>query len=166
MNINNLNQIPQLLYNRIVSSKQVVDRVPTISSLRQYPKLTDQALQEEGKNEQVKNEAIKKEEDKKTVNDLIRKSNRCIISISSLFPWTFFPNTIHVEESRVTFIFRQFLAKGRHTPRTGKDRLLQICFIGPEPVIFLGLQVEWKLSSRQLAASDGYRGQALRRGLV
>ena len=31
-------------------------------------------------------------------------------SISSVFPWDFFPNTINVEESRVTYIFRQFLA--------------------------------------------------------
>lgn len=72
-------------------------------------------LQEEGKKEQAINVATKKEEDKKMVNDLIKKSNRCIISISSHFPWTLFPNTIEVEESRVTIIFRQFLASQSHS---------------------------------------------------
>lgn len=98
MDINTLRQIPHTLFARIASDKK-----------------TDQALQEEGKNEQTKNEATKKEEDKQTVNDLIKKSNRCIISVSSTFPWTLFPNTITVEESRVTFIFRQFFASQTHS---------------------------------------------------
>ncbi len=115
MDINILSQLPQLLYTRVVPDKQATDRVPAISSVRSYPRLTDQALQEEGKNEQTINEATKKEEDRQTVNDLIKKSNRCIISISSLFPWDFFPNTIQVEESRVTFIFRQFFASQSHS---------------------------------------------------
>jgi len=77
--------------------------------------IRDRMLQEEGKKEQAINVATKKEEDKKMVNDLIKKSNRCIISISSHFPWTLFPNTIEVEESRVTIIFRQFLASQSHS---------------------------------------------------
>jgi hypothetical protein len=82
---------------------------------RKTQSLKDQALQEEGKNEQMINKATKKAEDKQTVSDLIKKSNRCIISISSQFPWTLFPNTIEVEESRITFIFRQFLASQSHS---------------------------------------------------
>jgi hypothetical protein len=58
----------------------------------------------------MKNEATKKEEDRQTVSDLIKKSNRCIIGISSHFLLQLFPNTIEVEESRVTFTFRQFLS--------------------------------------------------------
>lgn len=83
--------------------------------IKTFSQIPEQVLQEEGKNEQTKNEATKKEEDKQTVSDLIKKSKRCIISISSLFPWDFFPNTIEVEESRVTFIFRQFLASQSHS---------------------------------------------------
>ena len=82
---------------------------------RKPQSLKDQALQEEGKNEQTINTAVKKAEDKQTVSDLIKKSNRCIISVSSHFPWTLFPNTIEVEESRVTFIFRQFLTSQSHS---------------------------------------------------
>lgn len=75
----------------------------------------ERTLEEEGKDDYAKHQATKIEGDKQTVNDLIAKSNRSIISISSLFPWDFFPNTIRVEESRVTFIFRQFLSSQSHS---------------------------------------------------
>lgn len=73
------------------------------------------SLQQLGKDQQVKNQAVKEEVDKQTVEELVKKSNRYIISISSLFPWTIFPNTINVEESRVTFIFRQFMSSQSHS---------------------------------------------------
>ncbi len=115
MDIKILRQIPQTLYARIAAKKQVPNHTPAVSPVLDIPRSTDQALKEEGKNEQTINEATKKEEDKQTVSDLIKKSNRCIISISTRFPWTLFPNTIEVEESRVTFIFRQFMASQSHS---------------------------------------------------
>jgi uncharacterized membrane protein YheB (UPF0754 family) len=115
MNINILSQLPQSIYTRSTADSRVTDRVIPVSSVRRIPKLTDQVLQEEGKKEQTINEATKKEEDKQAVSDLIKKSNRCIISASTHFPWTLFPNTIEVEEDRVTFIFRQFLASQSHS---------------------------------------------------
>jgi len=75
----------------------------------------DQANTEMGINEFAKNTATKNEADKEMVNDLVKKSNRRIISISSVFPIDLFPNTIYVEESRVTFKFRQFLATQSHS---------------------------------------------------
>lgn len=75
----------------------------------------DQDLTQSGINENTKNIATKKEEDIQTVNDLVKQSNRCIISISSLFPWDLFPSTIDVEESRVTFKFNQFLSSQSHS---------------------------------------------------
>ncbi len=59
--------------------------------------------------------AEKNEADKQMVNDLVKKSNRRIISISSSFPWSFFPDTIEVEESRITFKFSQFLSSQSHS---------------------------------------------------
>jgi len=80
------------------------------------PKIQEERiLEEKGKDKNIENQAIKKEEDRQTVNDLVMKSNRCIFSISSLFPWDFFPNSINIEESRVTFIFRQFLSSQSHS---------------------------------------------------
>lgn len=75
----------------------------------------ERTFEEKGQDDYTEHQATKKEEDRQTVNDLIAKSNRSIISISSLFPWNIFPNTINVEESRVTFIFRQFLASQSHS---------------------------------------------------
>lgn len=57
----------------------------------------------------------KNEADKQMVNDLVRKSNRRIIRISSSFPWSFFPDTVDIEESRVTFKFSQFLSSQSHS---------------------------------------------------
>lgn len=68
-----------------------------------------------GINAQLKNTAAKIESDRQTVDDLVKKSNRNIISIRSTFPWDLFPNTIYVEESRVTFVFSQFLSSQSHS---------------------------------------------------
>jgi hypothetical protein len=47
--------------------------------------------------------------DKKIVADLVKKSNRIIASISThKFPFDIFPDTINVEEGRVTIINRSF----------------------------------------------------------
>lgn len=75
----------------------------------------DNDLTQSGINEHTKNIATKEEDDTQIVNDLVKKSNRRIISISSLFPWDLFPNIIDVEESRVTFRFNQLLASQSHS---------------------------------------------------
>ena len=115
MNINILSHIPKTLFTRITGDTNSTNRGRAAPAVRQISRLSDQVLQEEGKNEQTRNDATKKEEDRQTVTDLVKKSNRRIVSISSLFPWDFFPNTIEVEESRVTFIFRQFLTSQSHS---------------------------------------------------
>lgn len=76
---------------------------------------SNKTLEKEGKDEQTKNQATKKELDRQTVRDLVKMSNRCIISIAPQFPWNIFPNTIDIEEDRVTFTFRQFLATQSHS---------------------------------------------------
>ncbi|HSX19417.1 MAG TPA: hypothetical protein VLE91_04810 [Candidatus Saccharimonadales bacterium] len=77
--------------------------------------ISEQSLEAAGKAENIKNQAEKKELDKQKVNELVKMSNRCIIKISSAFPWNLFPNTIEVEESRVTFITRQLLSSQSHS---------------------------------------------------
>lgn len=68
-----------------------------------------------GKEQHAKNQSVRIEKDRQRVDELVRKSNRSIITISSTFPWNLFPDTIDVEESRVTFIFRQFLTHQSHS---------------------------------------------------
>lgn len=51
----------------------------------------------------------KKSADKTAVEGLVRKSNRILATISThAFPFNFFPDTINVEEGRVTIITRNF----------------------------------------------------------
>lgn len=77
--------------------------------------LSKEDLTQSGIAEHAINIATKKEDDAQVVDDLVRKSNRCIISITSTFPWDFFPNTIDVEESRVNFKFSQLFASQSHS---------------------------------------------------
>lgn len=87
-----------------------------IENIIQTAPIPEKSVEEKGKDENTKNQAVKKELDKQKVDDLVKKSNRVIISISTkIFPWDFFPDTIVVEESRVTFIFRQFLSSQSHS---------------------------------------------------
>jgi len=54
--------------------------------------------------------------DKDLVAGLVKKSNRILVSISThRFPFDFFPNTVNVEEGRVTIITREFLTSQVHS---------------------------------------------------
>lgn len=56
----------------------------------------------------------KKSEDRRTVAGLVEKSNRILLSISThAFPFDLFPNTINVEEGRITIITRTFFMTSR-----------------------------------------------------
>jgi hypothetical protein len=46
--------------------------------------------------------------DENLVAGLVEKSNRILASISSVFPFDFFPDTVNVEEGRITVIVRDF----------------------------------------------------------
>lgn len=46
--------------------------------------------------------------DKNLVAGLVEKSNRILASVTSVFPFDFFPNTVNVEEGRITVIVRNF----------------------------------------------------------
>lgn len=55
--------------------------------------------------------ADKQIKDDIVVDNLVKKSNRILVSISShAFPVDFFPNTLVVEEERVTIVTRKFLS--------------------------------------------------------
>ncbi|OGK62120.1 hypothetical protein A2334_04660 [Candidatus Roizmanbacteria bacterium RIFOXYB2_FULL_38_10] len=57
----------------------------------------------------VKISEVNMETSKSIVAELVKKSNRILASISThRFPFDFFPNTINIEEGRVTVIIRSF----------------------------------------------------------
>jgi hypothetical protein len=76
----------------------------------------EETIQEEkGQGEAAKNHFRKIGTDQHRLDDMMAKSNRIIISISSMFPWDFFPDSINVEETRVTIIQRQLFASQVHS---------------------------------------------------
>jgi len=83
------------------------------TALQNQPEETIQ--EEKGQEEAVKNHFRKIETDQHKLDDMMTKSNRIIISISSVFPWDFFPDSINVEETRVTVIQRQLFASQVHS---------------------------------------------------
>ena len=97
------------------SSRNIIEKVRNIQNLVNDTEKKDKSPYTRGMEQHAQNMRVKVENDKHTLDELMRKSNRSIISISSIFPWNFFPNTIDVEESRVTFIFRQLFASQSHS---------------------------------------------------
>lgn len=63
-------------------------------------------------NQSAESRATRMEKNK--VETLVRKSNRILASISThRFPFDLFPNTINVEESRITIINRNFFSSSQ-----------------------------------------------------
>jgi len=76
---------------------------------------TEEKSEEKGQEEAVKSHFRKIGTDQHNLEDMMAKSNRIIMSISSVFPWDFFPDSINVEETRVTVIQRQLFASQVHS---------------------------------------------------
>ena len=113
-------KIPQTIYKRIIPLIPTPERVVRLSTLfkpqnqvtekTQAPHIEGEKSPVEKAHEQHKmNQIREKDNQKEKVDRLIKKSNRRIMSISSfsIIPFNLFVNRIEVEESRVTFIFRQ-----------------------------------------------------------
>jgi hypothetical protein len=60
------------------------------------------------KEKETQLEAEHKILDENLVAGLVEKSNRILASVTSLFPFDLFPNTVNVEEGRITVIVRNF----------------------------------------------------------
>lgn len=97
------------------SNKNIVESLRKVQNHINDTDMNEKTPETRGLEQHTQNMMLKVENDRNTLNELMRKSNRSIISISSIFPWNFFPNTIDVEESRVTFIFRQLFASQSHS---------------------------------------------------
>lgn len=76
---------------------------------------TPRLIEDIGREKDAITQATHRAADSHKMSELIKKSNRPIASISSMFPWDLFPNSIDVEESRITFVFRQFMASQSHS---------------------------------------------------
>ena len=61
------------------------------------------------------NQVRKIENDRRTIADMVHNSNTILMSITSVFPFDFYPTTINVEATRVTIINRQLFASQVHS---------------------------------------------------
>ena len=69
-----------------------------------------------GRQEADSNFFKKNRMDKHAIEDLVKKSNRILVSICShKFPIDLFPDTLNVEEGRITIITRKFLFSEVHS---------------------------------------------------
>lgn len=101
---NDVAVLPQKLYTQ----NQVDDLLEKSEEVS--PSLADQIGQE------VLTSNKRKRTNKKNIAQLVKKSNRILVGISShALPFDFFPTTINVEEGRVTIIRRNFLSSQVHS---------------------------------------------------
>lgn len=75
----------------------------------------EQSTEDRGREDAAKHHFRKIGTDQHKLDDMMLRSNRIIISISSVFPWDIFPSTINVEETRVNIIHRQLFASQVHS---------------------------------------------------
>ncbi|MDO8269901.1 MAG: hypothetical protein Q7T54_04500 [Candidatus Levybacteria bacterium] len=74
-----------------------------------------QNLEEKGLAEAIKNRASKAEKSRQAIEDLVNKSNRILLKVSTVFPLDWFPSSIIVEETRLTVIHRQLFTSQTHS---------------------------------------------------
>lgn len=97
------------------TGKNTANKATPADALMFKKKLQSKSPETKGIEQHATEQTLRTERDKLRVDELVRQSNRSIITVSSVFPWNIFPNTIDVEEHRVTFIFRQFLTSQSHS---------------------------------------------------
>lgn len=91
------------------------------------------------------------------VDNLVKKSNRILVSISShAFPVDFFPNTLVVEEGRVTIVKREFLSSEVHSVdiRNIANVLINTTFFFSQLVIISKTFEENEIKIRNLRTNE------------
>lgn len=74
----------------------------------QNPELDESSAQKRDEQD-VQYHVNKKYKEKQQTEEMVRKSNRVVLSISTVFPWNIFPTTVRIQENKVCFLFRQFM---------------------------------------------------------
>lgn len=104
----------------------------------------------------------------KTIEDLVRKSNRIILSISShAFPVELFPNTINIEEGRITIIYRHFLSSKIHSIdiRNISNIFINRTFLFSQLVIISKTYEENEIRVKNLRTSEAIYARRIIEGL-
>ena len=114
---------------------------------------------------------IKKEkqiQDSIIVDNLVSKSNRILVSISShAFPVDFFPNTLVIEEERITVITRNFLSSEIYSVdiRNIANVLINTTFFFSQLVIISKTFEENEIKIKNLRTSEAIFARRIIEGL-
>lgn len=124
--------IPQIVYKRLSPLISIPRKVSRLSSFlrpqnnikngidenqQAYRANGEESPEQKGHDEHITDQVREKENQIEEVDKMIIKSNRRIMSISaySFIPFRLYENRIDVEESRVTFVFKQPFAFQSHS---------------------------------------------------
>lgn len=106
------------IYNQKGSVKVSPEKVYTQGEVDNLLEKKEDSLSSPAREIEKENRTADKQErlDDRTVANLVKKSNRILVSISShAFPFDFFPDTLNVEEGRITIINRRLFSSEVHS---------------------------------------------------
>jgi hypothetical protein len=122
-------------------------------------KLT-QSLQDRGIDDATQSMHKQTSMDKKTVENMVKKSNKILINIRShKLPFDFFPNTMNVEETRVTLITRTFFSSSQVHSVDIKD--ISNIFINFAPLFAQLVIISKTFSENNMQIDNLYKKEAI-----
>ncbi|MCR4324644.1 MAG: hypothetical protein NUV69_03070 [Candidatus Curtissbacteria bacterium] len=69
----------------------------------------------EGEKDFIKESVKEEEKVEQKVNDLVEKSDKCLVHIRGIFPFDFFPDEVTVDMNKVNFVSNSLLTKRVHS---------------------------------------------------
>ncbi len=136
---------------KIYAAKREVANLPTEKENEVLTTQKQEVVQLNNKNIQL---------DKKIVEGLVKKSNRILVSLSShKFPFDFFPDTINVEEGRITVITRLFFYTSQVHSLDIKD--ISNIFINTSPFFAQLVIVSKTFSMNEVKVSNLWKNEAI-----
>lgn len=106
------------IYNQKGSVDVLPEKVYTQGEVNDLLEKKEDSLSSPAREIEKENRTADKQErlDDRTVANLVKKSNRILVGISShAFPFDFFPDTLNVEEGRITIINRRLFSSEVHS---------------------------------------------------
>jgi len=106
------------IYNQKGSVDVLPEKVYTQGEVDDLLEKKEDSLSSPAREIEKENRTADKQErlDDRTVANLVKKSNRILVGISShAFPFDFFPDTLNVEEGRITIINRRLFSSEVHS---------------------------------------------------
>lgn len=100
----------KVIDDKKLAERKLASRTENVENNSTRLKPKKQLFKQDSPDEKGQGLSEKSARDKHLTNELVRKSNREVFSISTVFPWDLFPTTIRIQENKVSFIYHQFMS--------------------------------------------------------